>query len=266
MKMSSTYYAEKEVEFIHQDSEGNDVRVTGTVKDSYEVHYVASLNGRVSIMKIAEVQAEVCKSSKDVTIFWKLIDMLNPENELHINITDTAKKWGLDRSNLAKFLARMLKSELLIKHKAGHYMCNPYIIGAKQASKKILEQLQMDWKILKIDSLPKDEQLLMMMEYAELDFDVRLLPAKGKSYDFIQGLLEGFKEHGKLTSKQLDSLVSTVIRHRQLLAESKFRKMVTTKYNLLKPEEMTEEQKNTFNAKKKPRDKLEYWQSISPIA
>jgi hypothetical protein len=260
--MSRTHNTIKSVELIHKDSHGNDVIVTGNMTDTYEVYYVASLNGRMNMEALGKAQAQVCKSSKDIEIFWKLIGMLTSSNELHINTTAIAKQWHIDRSNLAKLLSRIVESKLFIKHKAGYYMCDPFIIGAKSTTQQILEQLQMDWKILWIDSLPKDEQLLLMMEYAELDLDVRLLPTKGKSYDFIQSLLIGFKEHGKLTAKQLEKFVVTVIRHRQLLVESKFSAKVPTKYNLLKKEQMTEEQIDIFKSKN-AKDRLKYWQSIS---
>ncbi len=248
------------------DAEGKDIELSATVDRESEVHYVKKLNARINTMDLFSIQAEICRSSQDIKLFGNIIALANAHSQLDIKITEFAQLHSVSRDAVNKIIKRMLSTELLLKHKAGHFMLNPYIISGMHGGSKTIEQAQMDWSILTIDNMEPNKQMQLLVDYVKMDFDERLLPKKGKTHDYLISLLKGLQAYGKLTPKQTDSLTDTLFKQRTLLAQSDFKTKISTKYDLIKKEDMTDEQLATFRSKKRPADKLFYWQSISTLS
>ena len=261
--MSSTY--KKETSYTTSATLGNGevIDLEVTQKRSGEIYYVKKLNSGVCIMDLAEAMEEICKSSRDIKIFFTIIDSADKAGSLTLNISKLSEILVIDKNAIERLVKRMISFNTLYKHKAGIYTVNPYIVTTT-LDKRAQEQSQMDWNILHIDSLDTNEQLRELVEglHIDIDFDLSLVKLGSKSTVFIKSLLVGFKEYGKLTKKQHKVIVEMLIKHRQKIAASRFKALTTTKYNLLTLDEMSDEQVITFKSLHGAK-RLEYWQSIS---
>lgn len=104
-------------------------------------------------MDLFTVQAQICKSSKDITLFADILDKMDIDGNTRIsNISKFSKDHNVSRRKTTDILNRMCSTEpeLLIKIDTGVYRINPYLyMGKKIRSNEIREQLQNDTDLLK---------------------------------------------------------------------------------------------------------------------
>jgi len=73
-----------------------------------------------------EMLVELIRSKKEIERFTHLKHMINPDFQLHLNITKEAEKLGMTRQSLSSFLARMIKVGFLNRTNTG-FLSNPYM-------------------------------------------------------------------------------------------------------------------------------------------
>ena len=106
---------------------------------------IKNLNFKGSIMDLANYQSELCKSSKDIKLFWDILYTVNRYNELRINISEFAKLKGYSRQRITKFLSDAVKINFMKRIERGVYEVNPFTFKSKGATNKIIEEKQQNW-------------------------------------------------------------------------------------------------------------------------
>ena len=126
---------------------GEVMAVEGTTVEVSKYYSVSKITTRMNMTDLFSVQAEICTSSKDITLLSKLLDSMSGENRIVIvNQTKTAKKYGTTRVALSRMLNKLSSSRLGCKEDTGMYWINPYIvIGKRTRSNQAREDLQVEW-------------------------------------------------------------------------------------------------------------------------
>ena len=118
------------------------------IKDTTNRYYrIKRINLKVCYMDFIEVQAKLCRSSKDILIFGNLFNKVDRENELRINVTQFCKKHNYTRSRINKMLQESIEVDFTKKLDRGIYLINPFILKGKGCSNETLERLQKEWRI-----------------------------------------------------------------------------------------------------------------------
>ena len=76
---------------------------------------IKKLNVKVSFMDIMETMESVCKSSKDIYIFGKILSKADRLNEIRINISSYSKDIGVTRQQVTTMFKRMVDSGMLTR-------------------------------------------------------------------------------------------------------------------------------------------------------
>ncbi len=113
---------------------------------------VDKLNARYNMKDISEVMSTICKSSKDISIFFGVVNYINNENlmlketkHLHTLIQNKIGD-SLPKIRLNKMLTDMVNHNMAFKIGNGKYFFNPLVITGKNQSTKQLEIVQAQWK------------------------------------------------------------------------------------------------------------------------
>jgi len=112
--------------------------------------YVTNPDTRVNSMDLKTVQIKVCKSAKDIYIFWELAELMNPDGLIIIpRIKDLAEKLDVSRQAIFRILKDGEKADFFYKEGTGIYRVNPFIfIGKRVRKNEDRERLQKEWKEL----------------------------------------------------------------------------------------------------------------------
>jgi len=100
-----------------------------------------SLNAKVKIMTIGRRMAHICRGSKDVSLFWYIMDILDDNNTFR-NLSELAKQTGWDYSTMMKFIKRGIDAGAWKRIKRGEYIVNPYMFKGKRVTNKKCIELQ----------------------------------------------------------------------------------------------------------------------------
>ena len=118
--------------------------VQSSIKET-KYYTIRKLNAKVCIMDIAQAQAEICKSSKDIQVFWEIVDKLDKYNEFRESATTIANKLGVQRSKVTDIISKSIKVNFLCRIDRGVYLANPFMIRSKGSTNEIIEKLQSEW-------------------------------------------------------------------------------------------------------------------------
>jgi hypothetical protein len=109
-----------------------------------------SLNFKGNLMKMADRQAAICKGPKDILMFWKLLDNLDPNNSFS-DPYKLAKEEGWDSARMARFLKRGIDVGMWRRLDRGKYLVNPYTFKGKQTTNETCKKLQQEhtgWPVI----------------------------------------------------------------------------------------------------------------------
>jgi len=127
----------------NHDGEHIDVQVSISKKRKY--YTIRKINSRICDMTFAEVQTKVCKSSKKVEMFWKLLQATNNRNRFS-DVSVIAKENNYDYSNLTRLVKDMIDVGFVKRIERGVYMVNPFeYLGKAVNSAESMEELQEEW-------------------------------------------------------------------------------------------------------------------------
>lgn len=110
-------------------------------------HYnVKKLNFKGCIMELGRIMELSCRSKLDISIFWRLLDDADKNNEVTINQTDMAKQYKVSRDKIAKLIKKFIDVGFIKKVENRVYAINPFAFKSKACSTKNIEMLQHKWE------------------------------------------------------------------------------------------------------------------------
>jgi predicted GIY-YIG superfamily endonuclease len=114
---------------------------------SYEAS-IKNLTSRCNMIDLLTVMANVCKSSKDIATFNKLLDLANGDNALEFDsVTSLAAQLEMPRPTLSLMLSALVREQFLYKETTKKYSINPFMFTGKRVrSNEQRENLQSQWK------------------------------------------------------------------------------------------------------------------------
>jgi hypothetical protein len=127
-------------------STGEVIPVDGVKRIREKYYSIRELNFKGSIMNMAKYQSSLCKSSKDIEMFWDILFNVDKHNELRINISEFAKTTDYSRQRITKFLSDAVNIGFMKRISRGVYEVNPFVFKSKGATNKIIEENQKNWK------------------------------------------------------------------------------------------------------------------------
>lgn len=130
---------------VYDSETGQSLNLSHTSKTEYRYYSIKKLNLKVCTMDIAQAQAKICKSSKDIIVFWTIIDDLDKYNEFRSSVSALSQKLGVARSKVTAILARAIEHKLLKRIGRGVYSANPFMVKSKGSTNEIIERLQVEW-------------------------------------------------------------------------------------------------------------------------
>ena len=132
-------------DLILANHEGEHIDVQVSIVNKKKYYNVRKINARINDMEFAEVQTKVCKSSKKVEMFWKLLLATNKYNEFS-NVSKIAKDNNYDYSTLMKLVKDMVGTGFVKRVERGVYRVNPFeYVGRAIRSNEDIQILQMEW-------------------------------------------------------------------------------------------------------------------------
>ena len=129
---------------------GESIQLKHTSIKQSMYYTIKKLNVKVAQMDIAEAQANICKSSKDIKVFWNIVDELDKYNESRTSATVMSKRLGVSRSKVSQILSASVKNDFLKKIDRGIYKANPFMIRSKGATNQTIEDSQAEWNHITI--------------------------------------------------------------------------------------------------------------------
>lgn len=123
-----------------------EVTSTEAIQRVSEKYYsIKKLNFKGSIMDLFTAQEQICRSSKDISIFKMLLYNANSNNIIEINVSTMSKNNGVSRRSLTAYIKRCKEANFIKKVDFQAYRINPFMFKAKGSSNKIMEKLQRNW-------------------------------------------------------------------------------------------------------------------------
>ena len=146
-----------EVDVINPNT-GEVFTTKGANTETSKYYSIKHITSRINAMTLFNIMEKVCKSSKDISLTNKLIEMVSKENEIRIdNITELSKNFSVVRSKLNALLKAYETNNFLYKLDRGVYLVNPFIfVGRRVRSNKLREAAQMKWDSLNKETLTTD--------------------------------------------------------------------------------------------------------------
>lgn len=143
LKDNKIDYVDTNLVFANEDGDHIDVAVRIKQRNYTILH---KINARIYDMGIAETMTEVCKSSKDIEMFWKLLKATDTNNSFR-DISEIAKKNDIVPRSLRRMVKRMKDVGFVHPIQRGVYQVNPFqYIGKAVRSTKDMTNLQLEWK------------------------------------------------------------------------------------------------------------------------
>jgi hypothetical protein len=125
---------------------GEHLDVDTTMSFNKKYYTIKKLNFKGCIMKMKDVQVELCISKQATNMFWVVVDNLNKENELR-DLSQLARSNDLDLRSLQRMIKKMKDIGFLSSTARGVYKANPFIVVGKAVkSSKDIQRLQQEWR------------------------------------------------------------------------------------------------------------------------
>jgi hypothetical protein len=122
--------------------------LTATTEKVNTFYSIKNLTSRCNMIDLLTVMANVCKSSKDIATFNKLLDLANGDNALEFDsVTSLAAQLEIPRPTLSLMLSALVREQFLYKETTKKYSINPFMFTGKRVrSNEQRENLQSQWK------------------------------------------------------------------------------------------------------------------------
>ncbi len=178
---------------------------------------IDKLNTRMNMSDIEEVMAYICKSSKDISIFFGVLNYINKDNlilkpttKLH-ELIQKRMKVTFPKRRISNMLADMIKVDFVIKLGNGKHFINPMIATGKNQASKEIEIVQSQWKVYKnIGKYTDRNELTLLMQSSSPSIrDIRLSPELIVWIDNYNK--KGYKPSHKTTNKSLKSTTFPIV-------------------------------------------------------
>lgn len=142
-KESDTYSKE-----VFDGETGQSLNLSHTSMIESKYYNIKKLNARICIMYIGTAQAKICKSSKDIVIFWTIMDRLDKYNEFRTSLADLAKELGVARSKVTGMFSSGIDAGIFKRVDRGVYKANPFMVKSKGSTNDTIEAAQSEWESL----------------------------------------------------------------------------------------------------------------------
>lgn len=129
-----------------------EVTSTEAIQRVSEKYYsIKKLNFKGSIMDLFTAQEQICKSSKDISIFKALLYSANPNNVIEVNVSKLSKDNCVSRRNMTAYIKRCKDAGMIRKVDFQAYLINPFMFKSKGSNNSIMEKLQKEWREYELD-------------------------------------------------------------------------------------------------------------------
>ena len=129
------------------DSNGEIQSMLATQVNAQKYYNITKLTTRINNMDFTDIQANICRSSRDIRLLGELLDLQGSDGRIRLVITSFAQKHSVTRLVVDNITKRSLEHDLFKKEDRGVYFINPYVfIGRKIRSNQQRESLQVEWK------------------------------------------------------------------------------------------------------------------------
>lgn len=118
---------------------------TSTITRFHSHYSIKKINFKGCIMKLADAQIQICKSPRDIRIFWILLDNADSEN-IFRHLNEIAEEADVSYDVLSRVVKRGVETGLFYKLRRGEYQVNPFAFSAKSVSREKLHDLQKNWR------------------------------------------------------------------------------------------------------------------------
>ena len=179
---------------------------------------IEKLNTRMNMRDIAEVMTYICKSSKDISIFFGVLNYINKDNlilkpttKLH-ELIQKKMSVTFPKRRITNMLADMIRLDFAIKLGNGKYFINPMIATGKNQNGKEIEIVQSQWKVYKVIGkyTDRNELALLVQSSSPSIQDIKLSPELIGWIDNYNK--NAYKPSHKTTNKSLKNTILPIVK------------------------------------------------------
>ncbi len=195
-------------QLVATTTSGEVVTLSQTVDRTKKFFKIHQINARITMTTLFEAIGVICKSSTDITLLGKLIELFDYANKAMFPSTSLlSKELGISKTNINNLIKRACDDGLFHKFDRGQYFLNPFIILSTKLSSagyEAQESAQSEW--LRVTSLITKSDLDALIA---LNQHVKL-PSPLPIAEYTIDIARYFSKHGSITDRQYQALLKFI--------------------------------------------------------